>query len=146
MGADLGTADGQTKRLGAVLLLPADEPGCPPSWPGEPGRTLPPYSSGAPSRDYGPWVVEHVNVGSRSRRGRRPKRMSGGSFNPPPPVGAMWKEGFEASPLSPAGELQRYGAFFDGLRSGSVRSRKAIAVVLGAVLILVLIALIAWAL
>jgi high-affinity Fe2+/Pb2+ permease len=54
----------------------------------------------------------------------------------------MWKEGFEASPLSPAGELQRYGAFFDGLRSGSVRSRKAIAVVLGAVLILVLIALI----
>ena len=84
-------------------------------------------------------------VGSRSSRSRkRPKRRGPVSLDPPPPRGAMWKKGFEASPLSPAGELQRYGAFFDGLRSGSARSRKAIAVALGAVLVVIVIALVAW--
>jgi hypothetical protein len=56
----------------------------------------------------------------------------------------MWSEGFKASPFSPAGEVQRYGAFFDGLRSGSARSRKAIAVAVGAVLAVTAMVLIAW--
>lgn len=56
----------------------------------------------------------------------------------------MWSKGFSGSPFSPAGEVQRYGAFFDGLARGNGRSRKAIAVAVGVVVLLVLVFFVAW--
>jgi len=56
----------------------------------------------------------------------------------------MWSDGFDASPFSPAGQLQREAAFFDGLASGGARSRKAIAVLVGVLLVFVVVLLVGW--
>jgi len=79
-----------------------------------------------------------VSKGSRNRTRRN------GGFDLPPPRGAMWSKGFDASPFSTAGEVQRFGAFFDGLASGSARTRKAMALAVGLVLVFVLLLLVAW--
>jgi hypothetical protein len=85
-------------------------------------------------------------MGSSNSRGRR---HSGGkperaTLDPAPPAAAMWSKGFDASPFSPAGQLQREAALFDGLASGSTRSRKAIALLAGALVVFVVIILIGW--
>lgn len=83
-------------------------------------------------------------VGSSNSRGRRPRAQHRVSVDPPPPAGAMWSAGFDASPFSPAGQLQREAAVIRGLTSGTTRSRKAIAILAGTALLLVAIVLIGW--
>jgi hypothetical protein len=57
----------------------------------------------------------------------------------------MWPTGtFEASALSPAGEVQRFSALFAGLRSGSPRSRRGIAILVMALLGVFLMLLMFW--
>jgi hypothetical protein len=56
----------------------------------------------------------------------------------------MWPGSFDASPLSPAGEIQGFAALARGLRSGNPRARKAVAVLVLGVAGLVLVLLAIW--